>query len=84
MNFDTFIEYAPIILVVVGFLVQQHLIVSPELLEKTHREILSEIELRYAKIDSVSDLRDQVSDINVKITKIYELIVQAVHSNTQS
>lgn len=79
MNFDNIIEYAPIILVVIGFLLQQRLIVTPELLEKTHREILYEIELRYAKLDTVSDLREQISDINIKITKIYELIVNSFH-----
>lgn len=78
MQTEILIEYAPIILVVVAFLVQQHLIVTPEMLEKTHREILCEIELRYAKLDSVADLRDQIYDINDKITKLYELVVKAL------
>lgn len=78
MTLDTLIEYTPVILVLLGFLVQQRLVVTPEALEKTHREILCEIELRYAKLDSVGDLRDQIYDINDKITKIYELVVKAL------
>ena len=79
MDYQNFIEYAPIVLVVLGFLLQQRLVVTPEQLERTHREILCEIELRYAKQDTVSGLREQICDINEKITKIYELVVQALH-----
>ncbi|MBQ2871242.1 hypothetical protein IJE86_06040 [bacterium] len=79
MDYQNFVEFAPIVLIIVGFLIQHRLVVTPEQLERTHREILSEVELRYAKQDSVCDLKDQISDINVKITKIYELVVQALH-----
>ena len=81
MALENFIDYAPIILVVVAFLVQQRLVVTPEQLERTHREILSEIELRYAKQDTVCDLREQIYDINDKITKLYELVVKALRHN---
>ena len=78
MNFDNFIDFAPIILVVIAFLIQQRLVVTPEQLERTHREILCEVDLRYAKLDTVFDLREQVYDINDKITKLYELVVKAL------
>lgn len=81
MTLENFVDFAPIIVVVVAFLVQQRLIVTPEQLERTHREILSEIELRYAKQDTVSDLREQIYDINDKITKLYELVVKALRHN---
>ena len=64
----------------IGFLVQQRLVVTPEQLERTHREILNEVDVRYAKLDTVSDLREQVYDINDKITKLYELVVKALRS----
>lgn len=81
MTLENFVDFAPIIVVVVAFLVQQRLVVTPEQLERTHREILSEIELRYAKQDTVSDLREQIYDINDKITKLYELVVKALRHN---
>lgn len=59
-------------------MVQQHIIVTPEQLERTHREILCEIELRYAKLNSVADLKEQIADINDKITKLYVLVLSAV------
>lgn len=82
MTFENLIDFAPVIVVVIGFLVQQRLVVTPEQLERTHREILCEIELRYAKLDTVSDLREQIYDINDKITKLYELVVKALHNST--
>lgn len=78
MNLENFIDFAPIILVVIAFLIQQRLVVTPEQLERTHREILCEVDLRYAKLDTVFDLREQVYDINDKITKLYELVVKAL------
>ena len=81
MNLDNFIDFAPIILVVIAFLIQQRLVVTPEQLERTHREILCEVDLRYAKLDTVFDLREQVYDINDKITKLYELVVKALRHN---
>lgn len=78
MTFENLIDFAPVIVVVLGFLLQQRLVVTPEQLERTHREILSEVELRYAKLDTVSDLREQIYDINDKITKLYELVVKAL------
>ncbi len=81
MTLENFVDFAPIIVVVIAFLVQQRLVVTPEQLERTHREILSEIELRYAKQDTVFDLREQIYDINDKITKLYELVVKALRRN---
>lgn len=80
MNSELLIQYAPIILIVTLFLLQHHIVVTPDLLEKTHREILCEIELKYAKLESVADLRDHICDINDKITKIYELVVKAMNN----
>lgn len=75
MNTEILLEYAPIIVVVLVFFVQQRIIVSPEQLERKHREILSEIELRYAQLRYVADLKEQVDDINEKITKVYDIVL---------
>ena len=75
---DKFIEYAPILIVVVSFLIQQRFFVTPEQLERKHRHILAETDSRYAKFDAVTDLREQVFDIDEKITKLYEAVLQAL------
>ena len=43
---DKFIEYSPIIIVVLMFFIQQKIFVTPEQLEKKHREIIEEIEVK--------------------------------------
>lgn len=74
MNLESLIPYSPIILAVIVFLIQQRIVVTPEQLERKHREILCDIELRYAKLHSLSDLKTQVSEMNDKIDKIYDLV----------
>ena len=72
---DTIIYYSPVIIVVVVFLIQQRIVVTPEQLERKHREILSDIEKKFVSIDSYKDLKSQVSEIKEKIDKIYDCII---------
>ena len=74
---ENFLEYAPIIIVVFSFLFQHRLFVTPEQLERKHRHILAETDARYAKFDALADLKAQVFDIDEKITKLYEAVLQA-------
>ena len=46
---DKIIEYSPIIIVVLMFFVQQKIFVTPEQLEKKHREIVEEIEEKFVR-----------------------------------
>ena len=69
---DTIIYYSPVIIVVVVFLIQQRIVVTPEQLERKHREILSDIEKKFVSIDSYKDLKSQVSEIKEKGTFISE------------
>lgn len=72
---DKFIEYSPIIIVVLMFFVQQKIFVTPEQLEKKHREIIEEIEEKFVTIHSFVDLKDQFSEVKDKIDKMYDLII---------
>ena len=72
---EKFIEYAPILVCAVIFLIQQLLLVSPEQLEKKHREILESIERKYVTWSSFRDLKAQFTDIQSKIDKIYGVIM---------
>ena len=70
-----FIEYSPIIIVVLIFFVQQKIFVTPEQLEKKHREILDEMEEKFVSVISFKDLKDQFSEVKEKIDKMYDLLI---------
>lgn len=72
---DNFIYYAPVIIVVLVFLIQQRIVVTPEELEKKHREILKDIEARFVPLNSHEDLKNQFSEIKDKIDKIYDCLI---------
>ena len=72
---DKIIEYSPIIIVVLMFFVQQKIFVTPEQLEKKHREIIEEIEEKFVTIHSFIDLKDQFTEVKDKIDKMYDLLI---------
>ena len=57
---DKFIEYAPIILVVLMFIFQHKIVITPEQLEKKHREILEDIEEKFVSMPAYMGFREQV------------------------
>lgn len=72
---EKIIEYSPIIIVVLMFFIQQRIFVTPEQLEKKHREIIEEIEEKFVTIHSFIDLKDQFTEVKDKIDKIYDLLI---------
>ena len=72
---ENFIEYSPIIVAVLIFFVQYHIFVTPEQLEKKHREIIEEIEQKFVSLNSFKDLKDQFSEVKEKIDKMYDLLI---------
>ena len=71
---EKIIEYSPIIIVVLMFFIQQRIFVTPEQLEKKHREIIEEIEEKFVTIHSFVDLKDQFSEVKDQIDKMYDLL----------
>lgn len=69
------LHYSPIIIAIVVFLIQQRIVVTPEQLEKKHREILKDAEDKFATLSSVRDLKEQFTDMKEKIDKIYDCII---------
>ncbi len=69
------LQYSPIIIVVVMYLIQQRIVVTPEQLEKKHREIMADVEEKFATLNSVKDLKEQFGDMKEKIDRIYECII---------
>lgn len=72
---ENILDYSPILVAVMIFLIQQRIIVTPEQLEKTHREILEEIEEKFVSIHSFNDLKEHFGEIKDKIDKIYDFII---------
>lgn len=71
MDNQILIEYAPIIIVVVAFLIQQRLVVTPEQLERKHREILKDVEQKFSTKSDFENLKDDFGEMKEKIDKIY-------------
>lgn len=72
---EKFLYYAPILVVVLIFLINERIVVTPEQLEKKHREILREIEKRFTTINSFDGLKSQFTDMKEKIDKIYDCLI---------
>ena len=72
---EQFLYYAPIIVVVLVFLIQERIVVTPEQLEKKHREIIKDVEKRFATLNSFEDLKGQFFEMKDKIDKIYDCLI---------
>ena len=72
---EQLLHYSPIIVAVMIFLIQQRIVVTPEQLEKKHREILEDVEEKFVTLNSFNDLKEQFSDMKEKIDKIYDCII---------
>ena len=72
---DVFLYYSPVIVVVICFLIQQKIVVTPEQLEKKHREIIKDTERKFVTIDSYHELKSNFSEMKEKIDKIYDCLI---------
>ena len=69
-------RYLPIGMVIIALLFQYNLFVTPEKLEVKHREILADIAQTYSTKEQYNDLRTQLSLMQAKIDKIYDVIIE--------
>lgn len=72
---EQLLHYSPIIVAIMVFLIQQRIVVTPEQLEKKHREILEDVEEKFVTLNSFNDLKEQFYDMKEKIDKIYDCII---------
>ena len=68
-------HYSPILIAIMIFLIQQRIVVTPEQLEKKHREIIEDVEEKFVTIHSFQDLKEQFSEMKDKIDKIYDCVM---------
>lgn len=72
---EEFIKFAPLIIVVLVFMYQNHIFVKPEELEKKHREILKDAEDKYVTWVAHKELKHSVEEMKDKIDKIFEFLI---------
>ena len=72
---EKFFEYAPLILVIIMFCVNYKIFVNPVDLEKKHREILDDVDEKYASKTVVSELQSQIHSMAEKVDKIYNILL---------
>lgn len=72
---EKFFEYAPLILVIIMFCINYKIFVNPVDLEKKHREILDDIDKKYATKTIVDELKSQIHDMADKVNKIYNILI---------
>lgn len=70
-NSNLILQYSPVIMLVLVYFLQFKIFVTPEILEKKHREILMEAENRFASRVAVHGIKEQMAEIKEKIDKIY-------------
>lgn len=66
--------YAPYIVIVVAYLIQNNVFVKPEQLEKKHREILQDIEEKYATKSDLNNTKDDTEELKDKIDRMEDKI----------
>ena len=70
------IRYLPVGIVFIALIFQYNLFVTPERLEVKHREILSDIAQTYSTKEQYNDLKGQLTVMQAKIDKIYDVIIE--------
>lgn len=76
MDKDKFLQYAPVITIILGFLFTYNIFVTPAGLEKRLNEYDQKIEQTYATKAEVTRHQKQLDDIFAKIDKIYDYIIK--------
>lgn len=68
-------RYLPVAILCIVLIFQYNIFVTPERLEIKHREILGDVANSYATKEQYNDLKGQLDAMQVKIDKIYDVII---------
>lgn len=60
MNIENIEQYAPYIVILLVFFLQNNIFVRPEQLEKKHREILNDIKEKYVEINAYKEFQNHI------------------------
>lgn len=75
MDKELLTKYGPVALIIFTIFFQYNLFVTPQELEKQHREILEEVSQKYMTKEESNNLKAQLSDMQKKVDKIYDVII---------
>lgn len=75
MSLQEFLPYSPILIVVIVFLLSYRIFVTPEQLEKKHRDIIQEIENKFVTKDVVNALKEDIQEVKKKVNDIYDFLL---------
>lgn len=77
---DKFIEYAPLLLVVVVFFWQYKVFVTPEQMEKRFTSYEGHLEKKFVLKETynvaISELKDDMEEIKETVGKIYDILIK--------
>lgn len=72
---DKWVEYAPLIIVVIAYIYQNNVFVRPEQLERMHRQILEEVENKFRdKYVEINAYKEFQSHVYSKLNEISDSI----------
>ena len=72
---EKYIEYAPYIIIVIGFLIQYKIFVTPEQMREELEKKLDKYFLKETNDITINQLKDDMAEIKEKIDKIYDKIM---------
>ena len=72
---EKYIEYAPYIIIVIGFLIQYKIFVTPEQMREELEKKLDKYVLKETNDITINQLKDDMAEIKEKIDKIYDKIM---------
>jgi hypothetical protein len=77
---DKFIEYAPIIIVVIGFIISYKVFVTPVDMEKAFNIFEHRMENKFVLKEThniaISEIKSDIQAINDKLDKIYDILIK--------
>lgn len=77
---DKFIEYAPIIMIVLVYFIQQKIFVTPEQMSQKfiafERHIEGKFVLQKTHDIAITEIKADIQSINEKLDKIYDILIK--------
>lgn len=67
-DLDKLIEFAPIIIVLLVFIWKNNIFISPETLEKKHREIIEEVSQKFVELNAYKTFQDNINNSLERLT----------------
>lgn len=69
-------EYAPLVIIIVAFLLREKIFVTPVQLAETKEEILAQVKLEFSTKEAVNEIKDDIKRIEDKIDNLIEILLK--------